>query len=127
MICTNYCYRIEEGIWKSKNYTKIFAERNARRNSMIQAMAWEYHRIKFHVEEDTASPATSLDSGQPTTRRGRAKGNKLQIFELETENPTQISKTRAGPARKVTPAKKSKVAVLDKAKSKCLTRQSLNA
>ena len=86
-------------------------------------MALEYHRITFHVEEDTASPATSLDREKSSKGREIPKGNKLQndvSMGTKPDKKTLKSAKRAGPGLKVNPAKKQKV-VHDKTKSKCLT------
>ena len=110
------------------------------RKKFNDPMALEYHKITFHVEEDTASPASSIDrenqsrkllketnlakkqeSCEKTKQRSSSSKKKKELTDSDTGSLKSISNKRKGPDKKIIPPKKQKVIESDKAKSKCLT------
>jgi len=102
-------------------------------------MALEYHRITFHVEEDTASPSSSIDQGKYHSVTSSLKGNKLQkkkneriakaenthkskeIVHSESDSDTQKLNNKKRKATEKNSSIKQKAVKSDKTKSKCLT------
>ena len=110
------------------------------RKKFNDPMALEYHKITFHVDEDTASLASLIDrenqsrkllketnlakkqeSCEKTKQRSSSSKKKNELTDSDTGSLKSISNKRKGPDKKIIPPKKQKVIESDKAKSKCLT------